>query len=68
MWMFAYYVCSHEYLLLSILIFDQSQYAAADSLDDSYCAWLRGKPRPTSTSLSSSSPATAQTGGNNKLA
>lgn len=44
------------------LLQDIAEYAAADSLDDSYCAWLRGKPRPTSTSLSSSSPATAQTG------
>lgn len=25
-----------------------SQYAAADSLDDSYCPWLRNKPRPSS--------------------
>ena len=25
-----------------------SQYAAADSLDESYCPWLRGKPRPSS--------------------
>lgn len=24
------------------------QYAASDALDEGYCPWLRGKPRPTS--------------------
>ena len=40
-----------------------AQYAAADALDDSYCPWLRGKPRPSSSVGMGAAVTSAVTGG-----